>query len=213
MTRSGVFVFGDSAEEKRFAPATLRNRDDIACVLTDFLPQSGLVLEIASGTGEHLVHFATLFPGLSWQPSDYDKAGLASITAWSVDASLPNIRPPLQIDASAEPWPIEKADAILCINMVHISPWAATLGLLEGAARILQPGGLLFLYGPYRQKGIPTAASNEDFDQSLKERNADWGVRQVEDIIDAARTAGLTFEKLVEMPANNLSLIFRQSNT
>jgi SAM-dependent methyltransferase len=213
MIQPEVFVLGDVQEAKRFAPATVRNRDHIAAALLDVLPDSGLVLEIASGTGEHIVHLAALFAQLSWQPSDYDQAGLASITAWSADASLSNIRPPLQIDASAEHWPIEEADAILCINMVHISPWVATLGLLEGAARILPIGGLLFLYGPYRREGIPTASSNEDFDQSLKARNADWGLRQVEDVVDAAQKAGLVFEKLVEMPANNLSLIFRQSGT
>ncbi len=210
MSKSQPFVFDDTGEAKRFAPATLRNRDAIAEVLTRILPAQGTVLEIASGTGEHLVSFAARFPYLDWRPSDYDEAGLASIAAWSAEAALPNILPPVQIDAAAPDWPIAHADSILCVNMVHISPWPATLGLLSGAVRVLPPGGALFLYGPYRRAGLPTATSNEDFDASLKARNPDWGLRQVEDVVERAKAAGLRFDQLVEMPANNLSLVFRR---
>ncbi len=210
MTKSEPFVFEDMGEAKRFAPATLRNRDAIADVLAPILPERGTVLEIASGTGEHLIHFAARFPHLGWQPSDYDAAGLASIAAWSAEAGLPNILPSMQIDASAADWPITSADTILCINMIHISPWAATLGLLKGAARLLPPGGALYLYGPYRRAGLPTSPSNEDFDLSLKSRDPEWGLRLVEDVVTAAIDAGLALDQLTEMPANNLSLVFRR---
>jgi Protein of unknown function (DUF938) len=208
MTGPAPFVFDETGEARRFAPATARNRDAITAVLRETLPASGLVLEVASGTGEHAVHFASAFPALVWQPSDPDPAGLASIVAWASQAALPNLRAPLMLDAAGD-WPIAKTDAILCINMVHISPWAATLGLLAGAARILPRGAPLYLYGPYRRKDMPTAASNEAFDASLKSRNPAWGLRLVEDVIDAAIAAGLDFDRLVDMPANNLSLVFR----
>lgn len=204
------FVFDATGEAKRYAPATERNRDHIVAVLRDLLPQQGTVLEVASGTGEHAVHLAAAFPHLTWQPSDYDAAGLASIAAWAAESGLSNIRPPVRIDASAETWPIARADAVLCINMVHISPWSATLGLLAGAARILPENGLLYLYGPYRQLGVPTAPSNEDFDLSLKARNPQWGLREVEDVADAA--AGFALVQIIPMPANNLSLIFRRDH-
>jgi SAM-dependent methyltransferase len=210
MTDPKPFVFADTGEAKRYAPATERNRDAIADVLRGVLPEQGTILEIASGTGEHLVHFAARFPHLTWQPSDHDSAGLASISAWSAEAALPNICPPMQIDASAADWPIAMADAVLCINMVHIAPWSATEGLLLGASRLLPPGGLLYLYGPYREDGVPTAASNEDFDVSLKSRNTEWGLRSVEDVVSQAQHHGLKLEARIEMPANNLSLIFRR---
>jgi hypothetical protein len=201
-----------SAEQgKRHAPATTRNRDAIAEVLAEELPASGLVLEIASGSGEHVIHFAARFPALRWQPSDPDPAALASIAAWSADARLDNVLPPLEIDAAADSWPLRQADAILCINMVHISPWPATLGLLARAAALLPSGGLLYLYGPYLEEGVETAPSNLAFDESLRARNPAWGIRRVEDMVTAAGQADLQLSRRIAMPANNLSLIFRRS--
>ena len=171
------------------APATLRNREAILAVLREMLPASGLVMEVASGTGEHVRFFAEALPELEWQPSDPDPTALGSIAAWA--DGVPNIRAPLPIDAAAAEWPIARADAILCINMVHISPWEATEGLLAGAARVLNEGAPLYLYGPYRRAGVPTAPSNEAFDASLKARDPAWGLRQLENIAAlASRSRG-----------------------
>lgn len=200
---------GPAAAGKRHAPATERNRDAILAVLRDELPSSGLVLEVASGSGQHVVHFAAALPALDWQPSDPDPAALVSIESWRQEAGLPNVRPPLRLDASAD-WPVERADAILCVNMVHISPWEATLGLMKGAGAVLPPGGLLYLYGPYLRENVETAPSNLAFDASLKARDPQWGLRRVEDVIAAAEGEGLVLRRLLEMPANNLSLIFRR---
>ncbi|HEX2764969.1 MAG TPA: DUF938 domain-containing protein [Allosphingosinicella sp.] len=197
---------------KQQAPAALRNRDPIALVLGDALPKQGLVLEIASGTGEHARWFAERFPVLLWQPSDPDPVARASIEAWRQEAGLRNLLAPLALDASAPQWPVERADAILCINMVHISPWKATLGLMRGAGRILPPGSLLILYGPYRRLGTPIAPSNEAFDASLKARNLEWGLRSVEDVADEAARNGLDLERVIEMPANNLTIVFRRGD-
>ena len=197
------------AAGKRHAPATERNRDVILAVLRDELPSSGLVLEVASGSGQHVVHFAATLPALDWQPSDPDPAALVSIESWRQEVGLPNVRPPLRLDASAD-WPVERADAILCVNMVHISRWEATLGLMKGAGAILPPGGLLYLYGPYLRENVETAPSNLAFDASLKARDPQWGLRRVEDVIAAAEGEGLVLRRLLEMPANNLSLIFRR---
>ena len=199
------------SDAKRHAPATLRNRDAIAAVLADWLPAAGTVLEVASGSGEHIVHFAATFPALDWQPSDPDPAGLVSIAAWCADAGLANIAPPLALDAAADDWPIDRADAILCINMVHISPWAATLGLLAGAARLLPGGAPLILYGPYIEPDVPTADSNLAFDASLRMRDPTWGLRQIDDVKAAAVAAGLTFAERRAMPANNLMLLLRRT--
>ena len=196
--------------QRRHAPATLRNREPIAAVLADALPADGLVLEVASGSGEHCAFFAERFPALQWQPSDPDADALASIADWC--AELPNVLPPLTLDAAEAAWPIGAADAILCINMVHISPWEATLGLMAGAAKLLARGAPLFLYGPYRQRGVPTAESNEAFDVSLKTRNPAWGLRHVEDVSAAAAARGLALDRIVAMPANNLSLVFRRGS-
>jgi SAM-dependent methyltransferase len=204
------FVFDESGEAKRFAPATLRNREAISDVLEGILPKSGLVLEIASGTGEHVIHFAAHFPGLIWQPTDDDDAGIASIESWRSDVDLPNIEPALRLDASAAEWPVKSADAILCINMIHIVPWAATQGLMAGAARTLGEGGLLYLYGPYLEEDVPTVPGNVAFDASLKSRNPEWGIRQAEEVIALAAGHGLHFERRIAMPANNLSLVFRR---
>ncbi|MGB5077264.1 MAG: DUF938 domain-containing protein [Sphingorhabdus sp.] len=202
------FVFDNDGETKRHAPATLRNRGAIADVLREVLPSSGFVVEVASGTGEHVVHLARLFPGLTWQPSDFDALALASIEAWKGEASLPNILEPIVLDVCKR-WPVENADAIVCINLVHISAWEATLGLLRGASQILPKNGPLFLYGPFRREGQSASQSNEDFDVSLRARNPDWGLRYVEDVIAAARICGLEHESTIEMPAHNLSLLFR----
>jgi hypothetical protein len=195
--------------DARHAPATARNREPILAVLREVLPETGLVLEVASGTGEHVRFFAEALPGLAWQPSDPDPDARASIAAWC--AGVPNIHPPLALDAAAPDWPIAAADAILCINMVHISPWGATEGLFAGASRLLAPGAPLYLYGPYRRADVPTAPSNEAFDASLKARDRAWGLRDLADVIAAGDRDELRFERLVEMPANNLSLVFRRS--
>lgn len=199
------------SDDKRHAPATLRNREAIAAVLAEWLPDTGTVLEVASGSGEHVVHFAAAFPALHWQPSDPDPAALASIAAWSADAGLANIGVPLELDAAAGDWPIDRAGAMLCINMVHISPWAATLGLLAGAARLLAPGAPLILYGPYVEQDVPTAESNVAFDASLRARDPAWGLRDLDTVKAAAAAAGLTFAERRAMPANNLMLLFRRT--
>jgi SAM-dependent methyltransferase len=203
------FVFEAGAEVKRHAPATERNRDVIAATLAMLLPAEGLVLEVASGTGEHAVHFAKLFPTLTWQPSDPDPIALASINAWRADSDVPNVRPAMLLDASAD-WPVLQADAVICINMTHISPWAATVGLLRNAARVLPPSAVLFIYGPFNQRDVPLADSNAAFDSSLRQQNPEWGLRYVEDIADEAHKVGLRLNPIIEMPANNLSLVFRR---
>ncbi|MFP5456786.1 MAG: DUF938 domain-containing protein [Alphaproteobacteria bacterium] len=196
-------------DARRHAPATERNREPIADILRTVLPEQGTVLEIASGTGEHVIHFARAFPALSWQPSDPDPAAIASIRAWAETARLPNLRPPLTIDAASDGWPIERADAILCINMVHISPWEATVGLMTNAAKLLPPGGPLILYGPYLQQGVETAPSNLAFDESLKQRDSRWGLRQLENVVTLAESVGLRLEAVHAMPANNLIVVLR----
>ena len=165
----------------RTSPASARNREPILEVLRRHLPERGLVLEIASGAGEHALWFSRALPGLSWQPTDRDPEALASIAAWQSEAG-PNLLSPVELDASAEAWPVERADAVVAINMVHISPWAATQGLVRGAARVLSPGGVLVLYGPYLEDGVETAPSNEAFDLDLKRRNPEWGLRRKEDV-------------------------------
>jgi SAM-dependent methyltransferase len=202
------FIFESGPDVKRHAPATERNRDVIAETLARLLPAEGLVLEVASGTGEHAVHFARLFPALTWQPSDPDPIALASINAWRADSNVPNMRPAMLLDASAD-WPIMQADAVVCINMTHISPWAATVGLLRNAARLLPPSAVLFIYGPYNQRDVPLAQSNAAFDASLRQQNAEWGLRYVDDIAEEAYKSGLHLDSVIDMPANNLSLIFR----
>jgi len=198
-------------EEKRHAPATLRNRDAIAAVLADWLPATGTALEIASGSGEHAVHFAAAFPHLDWQPSDPDPAGLTSIAAYRAEAGLANLAPPVALDAASADWPVDRADAILCINMVHISPWEATPGLFAGAARLLESGAALILYGPYTEPDVPTAASNLAFDTSLRSRNPAWGLRDTDAVKAAAADAGFVFAERRVMPANNLMLLFRRT--
>lgn len=227
------FYEAETSGVRRSAPAALRNREPIAQVLSEWLPASGLVLEIASGTGEHAVFFAGRFPALDWQPSDIHPDALSSIKAWRVHSGLPNVREPLKIDAAMPDWPLETADAapsidalsdscapsrsaecegfsaVLCINMVHISPWSASLGLLEGSAKILQSGGALILYGPWLNADMPTAPSNLAFDQQLRERDPEWGLRNVEDFEAEAKKRGFVLHEIRPMPANNLMLLFR----
>jgi len=204
------FYEGEIAGARRSAPAALRNREPIAEVLGEWLPSSGLVLEIASGTGEHAAFFAERFPGLDWQPSDVHPDALASIASWRAAAALPNLRAPLVIDAASPDWPIERAEAMLSINMVHISPWASALGLLDAAARLLPPGGPLILYGPWLKDDVPTAASNLAFDSDLKRRDPQWGLRRVEDFDAAAKERELALVDTRAMPANNLMLLWRR---
>lgn len=196
---------------RRSAPAALRNRELIADVLAGWLPATGSVLEIASGTGEHVVHFAARFPALEWQPSDVHEEALRSIAAWRAEIGLSNVRPPVELDVSSAPWPIERADAVLNINMVHISPWAASLGLLDGAAAILSAGAALTLYGPWLSDEIETAASNLAFDAQLKSVDPSWGLRRVEDFSNEAEARGFALAEKQPMPANNLMLLFRRA--
>jgi hypothetical protein len=197
-------------DPRRFAPATERNREPILELLNRVLPPAGTVLEIASGTGEHVVYFGRQLPHLTWQPTDVDSAARASIVAWAAEAGLTNVCPPLALDASQPNWPIDRADAVLAVNMIHIAPWAAAIGLLSGAARLLPGNAPLVLYGPYKQNGQHTAPSNEAFDQNLRRQNPAWGVRDLESVVEAADAAGLMLAEIVPMPANNLGLVFRR---
>jgi hypothetical protein len=191
------------------SPAALRNRDPIAHVLRTVLPARGLVVEVASGTGEHAEYFAAAFPALDWQPSDGDAEALAWISARKTAAGLDNLLAPLLLDAAWATWPVAHADTILCCNMVHISAWESTIGLMRGAGRLLSSDAPLILYGPYRRAEVPTAPSNEAFDASLRARDPAWGLRDLDDVRREAEGNGLAFERLVEMPANNLILVFR----
>jgi hypothetical protein len=196
---------------KQHAPATARNQAAIREVLARELPREGTVLEIASGSGEHAVYFAAAFPALTWQPSDASEEARASIAAWRDEAGLASLRAPIALDASAAVWPVEAADAIVCINMVHISPWQATVGLFAGAGRVLGTGALLYLYGPYKFGGAFRAPSNAEFDRSLRARDPRWGVRDVDELEPLAQAHGLRLHEVVAMPANNHSLVFRRA--
>ena len=198
---------------KQHAPAAARNREPICDVLSRVLPHSGTVLEIASGSGEHAVCFARAFAAIQWQPSDPSAEARASIAAWRAEAGLANLAPPLALDVTAETWPVTAVDAVVCINMVHISPWQATLGLFAGAARVLAPGAPLYLYGPYRFAGAFTAASNAAFDRSLRARDPRWGVRDVDELTAVAHAHGFALTETVAMPANNHSLVFTYSRS
>ncbi|MCW3473808.1 class I SAM-dependent methyltransferase [Limobrevibacterium gyesilva] len=192
------------------APAAARNRDAILEVLRRLLPPSGLVLEVASGSGEHVAHFARQLPDLTFHPSDPDPDRRASIDAWVADAGVANVRPAVALDAAAGSWPVTAADAVLCINMIHIAPWAAAVGLVQGAARVLGRGGLLALYGPFRRHGRHTAPSNAAFDADLRARNPAWGVRDLEAVAGLTADAGFTPAAIEAMPANNLCVAFRK---
>ncbi|WP_082400173.1 DUF938 domain-containing protein [Citromicrobium sp. WPS32] len=197
---------------KRESPAAQRNREPIADVLADVLPERGIVLEMASGTGEHVVHFAKRFAHLDWYPSDPDAEARASIAAHVAQAGIANVMPPLALDAAASEWPLDAADAIVCINMVHISPWQATEGLFAGAARLLPPmDGPLFLYGPYLEREVETAPSNLAFDESLRARDPRWGLRDLANVDALAKRHGFTRTLRVAMPANNLIVVYRKA--
>jgi hypothetical protein len=197
-------------DHRQYAPATLRNRNFILDVLRDVLPQRGVILEIASGSGEHVVHFARNFPSLVFQPSDPDPEALKSIAAWTKATHVVNVRAPIVLDASQSFWPIGSADGIICINMVHISPWDATVGLIKGAAAVLSPASPFYLYGPYKREGFATAPSNQAFDRNLRDRNPTWGLRDLDAVAAIARSVGFSAPGVTEMPANNLSVLFRR---
>ncbi|NIE68940.1 DUF938 domain-containing protein [Burkholderia sp. Ax-1719] len=192
------------------APAAARNAAPILDVLRAALPAHGTVLEIASGTGQHAVHFATALPGVDWQPSDADPRARASIAAWRAHAGLDNLREPIELDVRSEPWPIDAVAAIVCINMIHIAPWEAAIALMKGAGARIAPGGALVLYGPYRRDGAHTAPSNEAFDADLRARDPAWGVRDLEAVEALARAEGFVREAVVPMPANNFTVVFRK---
>ncbi len=199
--------------KRRHAPATLRNRDAILAALTRHLPARGAVLEVASGTGEHAAHFAAALPHLVFRPSDPDADARASIDAWAADARLPNLRAALALDVTAPDWEGAVAggvDAVLCINMVHIAPWAAAQGLMRGAGRLLPAGGVLCLYGPFRREGRHTAPSNAAFDAQLRASDPAWGVRDLEAVAAEAAARGFAPPVVEQMPANNLFVAFRR---
>lgn len=209
------------ADARQFAAATQRNRDPILAVLDRVLPAKGTILEIGSGTGEHAIYLAPRLaenhPGLYWLPSDLAPDRRMSIAAWMEAEPAENILKPVNVDTRSHHWDVERAiprppiAAIVSINMIHIAPWSACLGLLAGAARILQPGQILYLYGPFSRDGEHTARSNESFDERLQVENPEWGVRDLEVVADAASGQGFDLAEVVEMPANNLSVIFRRA--
>lgn len=190
-------------------PATRRNRDAILLVLREVLPASGTVLEVASGSGQHVAHFAETLQNLRWQPTDIDASVLPSIAAWT--GHLDNVAPPTLLDVTSDDWPLARCEAVVCANMIHISPWTACLGLLDGVSKRLGPGAPLCLYGPFKRNGAHTAPSNAAFDESLRARNADWGVRDLDEVALEAARRGLELDRVFEMPANNLTAVFRRS--
>lgn len=199
-------------DARETAPSAERNRQPILEVLARALPPRGLVLEIGSGTGQHVAHFAQALPALTFQPSEMDVERHASIAAWAAAGKLSNVEPPLAFDVTKRPWPVSAADAIVCINVIHISPWEATLALMAGAGAILSAGGVLVTYGPYKRGGAHTSQSNQAFDASLRARNPLWGVRDVDTVAQVAGSEGLALEEIVPMPANNFTLVWRKSN-
>lgn len=195
---------------KDFAPSADRNKDEILSVLPGILPREGTILEIASGTGQHAVHFAPRFPKATWRPTDRRASILPSIRAWTAESAVSNVAEPLELDVAWEAWPIEEANAIVTVNMLHISPWSTCSAWLTGAARVLTPGAPLFYYGPMIREGRETAQGNLDFDRSLRGRNPEWGVRKLEAIAALAEERGLLLDTVLDMPNNNTSLVFRQ---
>jgi SAM-dependent methyltransferase len=212
---------------KQFSPASERNRQPILDALLRLLPptlsRDGRALEIASGTGQHIAHFAQHLPGWQWQPSDATDEAFESITAWCAEAGVRNVAPPVLLDVMAARWPSATTqaphsfdnafDLVYCANMLHISPWATCAALMQGAARHLAVHGLLVTYGPYLARDVPTSPGNLAFDESLRQRNPAWGIRALEDVVDTALLAGLTLKERVEMPANNLLLVFESANS
>jgi cyclopropane fatty-acyl-phospholipid synthase-like methyltransferase len=202
---------GQDADLRMFSPSAARNAAPILAVLRQALPAQGMVLEIGCGTGEHAVCFAEAMPSLTWFPSDPDLDSRASTASWIRFRGVNNVLPPLDVDVCSAQWGVESSapfDAIVSINMVHIAPWAATLGLFAGSGRLLRAGGLLFLYGPFMRDGAHNSPSNAAFDVSLRTRNASWGLRDIADLEHAAEASGLRLRETIEMPANNMSLVF-----
>jgi SAM-dependent methyltransferase len=203
---------GEKLPDGKWAsPSAERNKGPILEVLARVLPERGTVLEIASGTGQHAVHFAKALTGLSWQPSDPDAELRASIARRAAEDGLANVRPALDLDVTRRPWPLQAADAVVCINMIHVAPWAATAALFDGGRTLLSSGGVLFLYGPYRRSGGHTAPSNEKFDSDLRAQDPAWGLRDMEAVCEVAAAAGFAPPEIVAMPANNFSLVFRRA--
>ena len=201
----------DKAENGRLvSPSAERNKAPIADVLDGLLPSSGQVLEISSGTGQHVVHFARRMPRLVWQPTERDAESLRSIAAWLEVEALPNVRAPLFLDVCDDVWPVTHTDAAICLNMIHIAPWPATEALLRGAGKTLRPSGLLFLYGPFQRQGAHTAESNAEFDRQLRARDPQWGVRNLEDVATVATSEGFELGEIHQLPANNLGVVFRK---
>ena len=198
-------------DARETAPSPERNKQPILAVLVRVLPPRGLVLEIGSGTGQHVAHFAKALPALTFQPSEMDVERHASIEAWAAAGNLLNVKRPLAIDVTKHPWPMSAADAVVCINVIHISPWEVTLALMAGAGKILPAGGVVVTYGPYMHGGVHTSQSNEAFDESLRARNPLWGVRDIDEVAEVAGNEGLALEKAVAMPANNFTLVWRKS--
>jgi SAM-dependent methyltransferase len=200
----------ETSDPKLHHPHVARNREPILAVLKRLLPARALVLEIASGSGEHAAFFAQALPSVSWLPTDIDAKALASIAAFRAEACVPNLLAPVRLDVMAESWPVKRVNAVVCNNMTHISPWAASQGLMAGAARALRPGGVLYLYGPYKIDGKHTAASNAEFDGYLRQQNPAWGIRDLGDIRELGTRHKMTLTETVPMPANNLSIILRR---
>lgn len=198
-------------DARQYAPSTLRNREALLEVLRPRLPATGELLEIASGSGEHAVFFAPHFPGLRWSPTDFDQSAVESIADWIKALPAPNLTPPLRLDVTQKTWPFQRADVILCVNMIHIAPWSATEGLMRGAGRIMAPGGLLITYGPYKRGGLHTATSNEAFEEWLKKQNPAFGVRDLEAVAAEAAANGFSAPEVIDMPANNFTLVFRKN--
>ncbi len=194
----------------RHAPATLRNRDPILAVLRRVLPRDGTVLEIGSGSGEHAAYFAAALAPLRWQPTDASDGDFASITGWAREHGASTVEPPIVLDATSDAWPVSRADAAFSANVIHIAPWRVTEGLLRGASRALPPGAPLVLYGPFMREGAHTATSNAAFDAELRRRDPSWGIRDLGVVTDVAATHGLDLDDITEMPANNLTVVFRR---
>jgi len=199
-----------TASGKWSSPSAERNKGPILDVLARVLPRRGLVLEIASGTGQHVVHFAKALPGLTWQPSDPDAELRESIVLRAREEQVANVNPPMDLDVTRHPWPLQTADAVVAINMIHVAPWSATLALFEVATALLSAEHVLFLYGPYRRNGHHTSQSNAQFDRDLRSRDPEWGLRDLEAVGDVAGRTGFVLAETVEMPANNFSLVFKR---
>ena len=200
----------EHADGRLVASSAERNKEPILKVLERVLPDTGLVLEVASGTGQHVVHFARALTRLTWQPTDMDATCRKSISAWLADAELANVLQPIDLDVRALPWRVPALDAVVCVNLIHIAPWSVAKGLFAGAGLAVRKGGLLYLYGPYFRQDRPTAPGNAAFDRSLRAQDAEWGVRNLEEVVALAESEGFSPDGVIEMPANNLSVLFRK---